>query len=626
MKSIEEVNNETNLGVIKLLLPSLSTFPSVSIIVPTCNRPNFYSCIIRNWEVIDYPREKLEMIVLDDSDIKNPLKYNGIKYYYSKRKMTIGEKRSTLVKLAKNDYIVHMDDDDWYPPESVITRIRALKYFGDDYIFGCPKTLCYDLINGQMFESYDETTSNLPITISESSMAYSRNINSKWDIKSTVAECIPFIKDMKVCTTHSSFIVTQFSHNKNTVNRRVKKSILSAQNAKLFESNMTMYDIKIFNDVRASIISELPEYRKAISFIKEAYDSKNIKTLYSNLPQKLKSNRLVIEFIREALIEKKTSTGKDIVYYCGPGNYLNSMHEWNPDDALGGSEEAVVNLSKQLVKRGYNVVVYCVLKGSSKTYNGVLYKPYYEWIPKEKQDITIIWRDPSNCEGINSSRVVLDLHDALVCEMPKNVTIMTKSYFHKKICGGTHVVPNGINKLKQIDKDENMIICTSSPDRCIIGLINAIKIIREYKKDAKLYWAYGFNDKLDEKWVKEVENMIPEGFINLGRVKDIDKLYERAKYFFYPTKFPEIDCISLSKAISAGCIPIVSPSGALSEKMGYNEDISILINDNIDYSLSSGDIFNNMIDCIINDKTVKTNYTPLTWDEVCEEWVKIFNC
>ena len=37
----------------------------------------------------------------------------------------------------------------------------------------------------------------------------------------------------------------------------------------------------------------------------------------------------------------------------------------------------------------------------------------------------------------------------------------------------------------------------------------------------------------------------------------------------YPTTFPEIDCISLTKALAAGCIPITSASGALNEKDYY---------------------------------------------------------
>jgi hypothetical protein len=60
------------------------------------------------------------------------------------------------------------------------------------------------------------------------------------------------------------------------------------------------------------------------------------------------------------------------------------------------------------------VTVYCVLKGPCATYNGVIYRPYFLWTPLNKYDITIIWRDPSNCMiPINSSKIFLDLHDAI---------------------------------------------------------------------------------------------------------------------------------------------------------------------------------------------------------------------
>jgi glycosyltransferase involved in cell wall biosynthesis len=36
-------------------------------------------------------------------------------------------KRNICVQFASSDIIVHMDDDDYYPPDSLITRVNALK-------------------------------------------------------------------------------------------------------------------------------------------------------------------------------------------------------------------------------------------------------------------------------------------------------------------------------------------------------------------------------------------------------------------------------------------------------------------------------------------------------------------
>ena len=48
---------------------------------------------------------------------------------------------------------------------------------------------------------------------------------------------------------------------------------------------------------------------------------------------------------------------------------INFGTPWNPKSKqLGGSEEAVINLSKNLVKNGYNVTVYCVLRRKFTSY------------------------------------------------------------------------------------------------------------------------------------------------------------------------------------------------------------------------------------------------------------------
>ena len=49
-----------------------------------------------------------------------------------------------------------------------------------------------------------------------------------------------------------------------------------------------------------------------------------------------------------------SSPFNQIVYYCGEGDLA-----WDPEDKkLGGSEQAVVQLSEQWTKRGYLVKVY----------------------------------------------------------------------------------------------------------------------------------------------------------------------------------------------------------------------------------------------------------------------------
>ena len=698
---INDISNETGIigaSSIKLNLPSITDdeFPTVSIVVPTYNRQIFYSLIKRNWEVIDYPKDKIEMIILDDStdyitnDVDIFYDDSRIRYIKYNEKLTIGQKRNMLCHLANNEYIVHMDDDDWYPKESVASRIRLLLEFQKNMnqlcCVGCSKVLCFDLINNSMFEAYDESIVNgIPATISESTMAYSKKywMQQTWNNLSVYGECLPFIKGREntVCTLPSIFVITQFTHslkniknighNPNTIERRIKNNnSVSEYNSLRFQESFTAYDENIFNKIRANIVRKLPEYREVIGIVQRlgSLTQDQIKNKIKKInndenKRKLLCNPLMIDFMRSKLISKTYTSGKDIVYYCGPGNHLKFSNSWNPNSKiLGGSEEAVINLTEKLYKLGYNVTVYCVLQGKSRIYNGVMYKNYWEWIPGDFQDITIIWRDPSNCKYVmgSSKKVLLDLHDAIdpnwLKGLHESIKVMVKSNYHKKILEypSAYVIPNGITPIKSGIKRKNLLICTSSPDRCIRALLRAMPMIRQHIPDAEIHWAYGFkagvskggmeeNESEDVRnWVIETKNIIKNtvGFKDLGRMtqSEINQLYSRADLFIYPTKFPEIDCISLTKAMSAGAIPIVPPAGAMLEKMGMEERYQIaehMIQDSIDTSLGDNEYFNSYVNMIISTlKRERTNDernqismygNKYNWDNIVNEWLKVIN-
>jgi len=104
-----------------------SELPYVSILMPTWNRRKFLPLILINLYNMDYPKDKLELVIYDDHT-ENPLFNNQeearvfsnhlkikVNYIYNKtRHLTIGEKRNKLVKLANHKVCINMDDDDIY--------------------------------------------------------------------------------------------------------------------------------------------------------------------------------------------------------------------------------------------------------------------------------------------------------------------------------------------------------------------------------------------------------------------------------------------------------------------------------------------------------------------------------
>jgi glycosyltransferase involved in cell wall biosynthesis len=100
--------------------------PFVSVLTPTYNRRRFLPYLIECYLSQEYPRERMEWIILDDGtdcvkDIFDEAakKIPNLRYIRLEGKHLIGAKRNILNKEAKGDILVAMDDDDYYPPDRV---------------------------------------------------------------------------------------------------------------------------------------------------------------------------------------------------------------------------------------------------------------------------------------------------------------------------------------------------------------------------------------------------------------------------------------------------------------------------------------------------------------------------
>ena len=104
--------------------------PTVSICTPTFNRRPFIPSAIKCFLHQDYPRDKLEWIIIDDGSdpIEDLVKdVPGVKYFRYEEKMTLGKKRNLMHEKSTGEIIVYMDDDDYYPPCRVSHAVETLK-------------------------------------------------------------------------------------------------------------------------------------------------------------------------------------------------------------------------------------------------------------------------------------------------------------------------------------------------------------------------------------------------------------------------------------------------------------------------------------------------------------------
>jgi hypothetical protein len=286
----------------------------------------------------------------------------------------------------------------------------------------------------------------------------------------------------------------------------------------------------------------------------------------------------------------------DISYFCG-----GTSIEWDPTSkSLGGSEQAVVNLSTEWVKMGKRVAVYGKLKCEVK-YTGV---DYLDWkkFPFHKQHQTVIlWRMAGiNCGlpfKIRTNRLWVDYHDnnfqfrhGYLEYTDKIDKIFFKSeshleqyqkYFNLKLAGDKYaVIPNGI-RIKEFEEPSEVVrepyrFCyCSCYSRGLMELLSFVwPIIIQNEPRAELHVYYGIGSIEDPQMRQQLQFLMGQpGIMDHGRqpVEVIAREKQKSTFHLYVTDcVGETDCISIRESLVAGCIPLISNSGVFKNRDGLH--------------------------------------------------------
>lgn len=134
--------------------------PNISVLTLTYNRRNFIDLAFLNLLVTDYPKSKIQWVVVEDSDDLSLCALDKIKQFEERqpgieityvpmtKKRSIGYKRNKAVQAAKYDICVNMDDDDVYPETSFRRRVSWLMAYPEVKVAGCTMIAMYDLQQG----------------------------------------------------------------------------------------------------------------------------------------------------------------------------------------------------------------------------------------------------------------------------------------------------------------------------------------------------------------------------------------------------------------------------------------------------------------------------------------------
>ena len=195
---------------------------------------------------------------------------------------------------------------------------------------------------------------------------------------------------------------------------------------KLDEANKAAHRLlKMFPDSedmaeRAKFTDELKDKRELIqstikltNYLISHGSKEKVKPLLMSLPENIK-NTPFIQDIEKEMNPPREWQKDEIALFCGPG-----FTPWSPkildnpgESFIGGSEEAVIYLSRELQKQGWKVTVYADPVNDEGEHNGVMYLPYYKFNEKDRFNVLVIWRQPGLVDkNFEANKLYVWCHD-----------------------------------------------------------------------------------------------------------------------------------------------------------------------------------------------------------------------
>jgi len=262
--------------------------PEVSICTPTFNRRPFYDMIIKCFLSQTYPREKMEWVIIDDGTdkIEDLVKdIPQVKYFKYDTKMTLGQKRNIMHEKALGQFIIYMDDDDFYPPERVSHAVETLKNNPSYMIAGSSEMYIY-------FKHINKMYQFGPYGLNHSTaatFAFRRELlkQTSFDNNAALAEEKHFLKNYTIPLIQLDSVKTilVFSHIHNTFDK--KELLNQPENQYMKMSSKTIDDFIHDQSIKDFFVKDIDNILSSYNFgkvenkpevlnqIKEIKDKKN---------------------------------------------------------------------------------------------------------------------------------------------------------------------------------------------------------------------------------------------------------------------------------------------------------------------------------------------------------------
>ncbi|AII17204.1 putative glycosyltransferase [Aureococcus anophagefferens virus] len=520
-----------------------------------------YNRFIKEWIIVSADKNwNKEDFNLCMQNLQNQTKIKIIYKYLEDSNENIGFLRNSLNDMisSETNYILAFDDDDYYQPQYIEHSIKSMRKTGK-LAAGCTSHIMYD-VDLQSFFQFKGFAQNHTVN---NCLSYHRNFlkDHKYNDEDKFAEEKYFLKDFtsELVQLNPNETVIQMVHAENTFNKR--KMILT--NKLLSNDQKSLFEI----------------------------DSKMNSNILKNY----------IEVLNKPL---ENEIEYDIIYYLGFNNF-----KWSPyQNNLGGSEQAVLHLSTEWIKKGKNICVVGdfddeIIQKTRNDKKMANYVNFNTFKCSAKYKNIILWRPTSLniLKYITADKICIDLHDncALIKDfeiyIDKIEHIFFKSDFHKNFIKKFHkdietqieeksvIIENGVRIRKFTDKGKykriyNRFCYTSCYTRGLYQILMHLwPVIRGIDDKAELHIYYGMNLVKDEKFKKVMEYLLKQpGIYNWGK-QSLDVIKEEkcksTFHLYISNTYAETDCIAIRESACCGCIPLLSNNNVFKERPGIHYEI-----------------------------------------------------
>lgn len=335
--------------------------------------------------------------------------------------------------------------------------------------------------------------------------------------------------------------------------------------------------------------------------LKKNKETAKIKSLLDSLPKQLDDNPIFVHLRNE---ESYQWPDKSVAIMCGDS----ADEEWGPwslQTGIGGSEEAVIRLSKHLAELGYKVVVFAKPMNNAGMYDGVMWRNFWEANLDDKFDIFIGWRNPMLFDKkIVARKSYLWIHDVIEAgefteERLNNLTkVILLSKYHRSLfplipdekilMSGNGIDPDEFLQFDgEVKRDPHKIFYGSSHVRGLAYLYDVWPDVKKAVPDATLdvYYGRGTYDAINAgnperlKWMDNIQQRGREldGVEEHGKVSQLEILRHafESGIWAYPCPFPEVYAITAVKCQGAGAIPVSTDFAALDETVQFGTKVHI---------------------------------------------------